>query len=418
VDDAIQWPSTDADAAGETDLDPEPDSAAPPPRRRRQIFQIAGRSVLALASAGVLAATAAGWTTVDTLRSRVPKSTVLAEIPQTPPADDGATDILLVGNDSRTDAQGNPLPLSVLKTLRTESTTGINTDTLILVRVPKDGGDPAAVSLPRDTYAPLGNGRSEKINGVYGLAKTARSRELERAGVPQSQWLERESDLTGQRALVQSVQALTGVRVDHYAEVNLLGFFEITNAVGGVEVCLNNSTRDKDSGAQFQAGRQSITGGDALAFVRQRHGLPRGDLDRIVRQQVFMAAVANKVLSTRTLADPSKLQGLMDAAQKSVVLDEGWDVFGFAQQMQGLAAGSVRFVTLPVAGSGTRDERGQSVLTVNPAQVHAFMSSLTTPTFAPEISPPRLGPRPLLRLDGSAHRQAPAISSGGIPCVN
>ncbi|MBK0870687.1 LCP family protein [Saccharopolyspora sp. HNM0986] len=413
--------STGSDGAAAADssvLDgSEPDDAggseraAAAPRKHRG-WLIAGRTLVALISAGVLAVTAAGWVALDRLDTDVSTSRVLADTPEAPPADDGATDILLVGNDSRTDAQGNPLPLSVLRELRTESTNGLNTDTVILMRIPHDGGPPTAVSLPRDTSVPMPGGGTQKINAVYGLAKSAAADSIEGRD---SALAERQAQLAGQRALLQSVQRLSGVRVDHYAEVNLLGFYEVTDALGGVEVCLNQATSDKDSGADFAAGRQTISGGDALSFVRQRHGLPGGDLDRIVRQQVFMAAVANKLLSTGTLTDPAKLAGLQDAARRSVVLDENWDVAGFAAQMQGLAGGGVRFVTLPVASTGGRDEHGQSVVKVDPAQVRSFIAGLVPKTGFAANAP--------LDLDGTARRQPapPAqdpITSDGIPCIN
>jgi LCP family protein required for cell wall assembly len=403
---------------------PEPTLSAesePITRRRRagMIARITGRCLVALASIAALTATAFGWAALGRLQGGVTTSRVLVDVPQAPPADDGATDILTVGNDSRTDAQGNPLPLNVLKQLRTESTSALNTDTLVLVRIPHRGGEPAAVSLPRDTSVPFDQ-HSEKINAVYGLAKAASARQLRTGGADPAQ-VERESNLAGQRALVQSVQTLTGARIDHYAEVNLLGFYEITKAVGGVEVCLNEATSDKDSGADFRAGKQTISGGDALAFVRQRHGLPRGDLDRIVRQQVFMAALANKVLSTGTLTDSAKLNKLTSAAQKAVVLDEEWDVAGFAQQMQGLAAGGVRFVTMPVTNVGARDDRGQSVVTVDPGQVRKFISDLAVAT-PPGPEPTRFGATAGLRLDGTAFRQlAPEQSApitSGATCIN
>ncbi|MCX2733879.1 LCP family protein [Saccharopolyspora sp. NFXS83] len=407
----------DADQAAEQAADRSADTSEPrgePTTRRRRgrrLARITGRALFALLSAGVLAITAAGWTALDRLSGEVSSAEVLTETPDAPPADDGATDLLLVGNDSRTDAQGEPLPLDVLRELRTESTSGLNTDTLVLLRVPHDGAQPTAVSLPRDTSVAMPGG-TQKINAVYGLAKAAAARRDSGSGAD----AERRAQLAGQRALVQSVQGLAGVRVDRYAEVNLLGFYEVTDALGGVEVCLNQATSDKDSGADFAAGRQTISGGDALAFVRQRHGLPRGDLDRIVRQQVFMAAVANKLLSTGTLTDPAKLAGLQDAARRSVVLDQSWDVTGFAAQMQGLASGSVRFVTLPVRSVGDRDEHGQSVVKVDPAQVHDFIAGLV-PTAG-------VVGRPALDLDGTARHQgeAPApsgpITSAGIPCVN
>ncbi|MFR9731049.1 LCP family protein [Saccharopolyspora sp. MS10] len=383
-----------------------PESAAARPPRGRRLLRIGGRALLALLSACALAVTAAGWTALDQLSGEVSSSEVLVEEPpDAPRADDGATDVLLVGSDSRTDARGEPLPLDVLRALRTESTSGLNTDTLILLRVPHDGARPTAVSLPRDTSVPVPGGGTQKINAVYGLAKAAAGRR----GADEAA-----ARLAGQRALVRSAQDLAGVRVDHYAEVNLLGFYEVTEALGGVEVCLRQATSDKDSGADFAAGRQTVSGGDALAFVRQRHGLPRGDLDRIVRQQVFLAAVTHELLSTGTLTDPAKLAELRDAAGRSVVLDRSWDIAGFAARMEDLASGGVRFVTLPVRSTAARDEHGQSVVAVDRAEVREFVAGL--------VHPSGFSGGGAVALDGGARRAAPAprnpITSDGIPCVN
>ncbi|MBA8826928.1 LCP family protein required for cell wall assembly [Saccharopolyspora lacisalsi] len=429
--DSGQWPASASE--GTEDADSSGETGQPRSRRRlRRTFLFTGRGLLVLASVTALAVAAAGWGTVDRLNREVGDSEVLTGMSDSPPDDDGATDILLVGSDSRTDAQGDPLPREVLKKLRTESTSGLNTDTLVLVRIPHNGSEPTAVSLPRDTAVP--GGVAGKINGVYGLTKAATADRLEQRGVTDADRVERESALAGRRALVQAVQRLTGIRIDHYAEVNLLGFYEVTKALGGVEVCLKNATSDENSGARFRAGAQTISGADALAFVRQRHGLPRGDLDRIVRQQVFMAAVAGKALSTGTLSDPAKLERLVAAARDSVVLDEGWHIMGFVRRMQALASGSVRFVTLPIADAASRNERGQSVVTVDPREVEEFVAGLVhgpptstepPPSEAPAEATPthRLAPKPVLQLDGSAHRRADtdspgAISSEGIPCVN
>ncbi|WP_190821293.1 LCP family protein [Saccharopolyspora pogona] len=392
---------------GEPEQEPEAAASSHP---RRSGIRIAGRSALALISAVVLALTAIGWIVVDRL-SDVSSAKVLADMPQTPPADDGATDVLLVGSDSRTDAQGNPLPESVLKQLRTEAAGGLNTDSLVVIRIPHNTTQPTAVSIPRDTYTNVPGSRPEKINAVYGLTKGATAAKLRADGVPEAE-VEHNARLAGQRALVQTVQNLTGLRIDHYAEINLLGFFELTEAVGGVDICLQQATSDKDSGADFTAGRHTISGGDALAFVRQRHGLPRGDLDRIVRQQVFMAGLANKVLSTGTLTDPGMINDLVQATRRAVVLDDGWDPLGFVQQMQELAAGRVTFVTMPVIDNGARDDRGQYIVSVEPAAAQAFFGKLITP------GPPRLAATPRLRLDGTARTQQPITSDGGIPCVN
>ncbi|MFC7341463.1 LCP family protein [Saccharopolyspora griseoalba] len=377
------------------------------PRRSRA--RIAGRALLALCSTAVLALTAVGWFVVDRLGEVSSAKVIDQHVARAPSDDDGATDVLLVGSDSRTDAQGNPLPLRVLKQLRTEATNGLNTDSLVLIRIPHGSAQPTAVSIPRDTYAQVPSGGSEKINAVYGLTKKATENSLRDRGVGADE-VEQRAKATGQRALVQTVQGLTGVRVDHYAELNLLGFFELTEAVGGVEVCLNSAVSDKDSGADFAAGRQTVSGADALSFVRQRHGLPRGDLDRIVRQQVFMAGLANKVLSTGTLTDPAKVDDLTAAARRTVELDEDWDPLGFVQQMQQVATGAVNFVTLPVADDNARNERGRSIVVVEPRSAQRFVAGLAE-------TAPRLAPDPVLRLDGTA--EEPPITSGEeVPCVN
>ncbi|MGH3902759.1 MAG: LCP family protein, partial [Pseudonocardiaceae bacterium] len=217
---------------------------------------------------------------------------------------------------------------------------------------------------------------SDKINSVYGVRQATVSRQLRDSGFADEAQIERESAQGGRRALVNTVEQLTGARIDHYAEINLYGFYLLTQAIGGVEVCLNEATTDPGSGANFPAGRQTLSGGDALSFVRQRGGLPRGDLDRIVRQQVFMASAVNEVLSAGTLTDPTRLSALVSATRSSVVLDQDWDMLGFAQQMHGIAAGAVDFVTIPVLDVAARSAEGQSIITVDPAQVRAFVAGL------------------------------------------
>ena len=357
----------------------------------RRVLVGAQRTLVSLLSLAVLAGTGYGWASLSNLQRNLNTTDVITAPPAGTPGD-GATDILLVGSDSRTDANGNPLPLEVLKLLRTEESAGLNTDTIILIRVPDDGGNAYAVSIPRDTYVPIPGYREDKINVTYGMSKRFARERLRAGGVTDEQRMEREATQAGQRILVQTVEELTGVKVDHYAEINLYGFYLLTQAIGGVEVCLRRATSDPDSGADFREGRQLVSGGDALAFVRQRRNLPRGDLDRIVRQQVFMAALADRMLTAGTLADPGKLSGLVDAVQRSIVLDDGWDVLAFADQLQGIAGGDVEFVTIPVVEVGARNERGQSIITVDRAEVHAFVAGLLGA--APQTSPSGAGQPP------------------------
>jgi LCP family protein required for cell wall assembly len=396
---------------------PRPLGPPKPTGKVRRVLVAARRTLVALLSLAVLAGTGYGWSSLRNLQNNLNTTDVIGTIPADAPSD-GATDILLVGSDSRTDANGNPLPLSVLKLLRTEETVGLNTDTIILIRVPDDGGRAFAVSIPRDTYVTIPGYRDDRINAAYGLTKRLTAERMRAGGVTDERRIEQESTWAGQRALVQVVQTLTGVKIDHYAEINLYGFYLLTQAIGGVEVCLKRATRDPDSGADFRKGRQFISGGDALAFVRQRGNLPRGDLDRIVRQQVFMAALANRMLAAGTLADPGKLSGLIDAAQKTIVLDNGWDVLAFARQLQGLAGGDVEFVTIPVIEVGAHNERGQSIITIDPAEVRSFIAGLLLddqpqvmpPTARSTTSPPAPGPGRKPGAPTTADRSSVVIS--------
>jgi hypothetical protein len=131
------------------------------------------------------------------------------------------------------------------------------------------------------------------------------------------------------------------------------------------------------SGADFPAGWQKLTGPQALSFVRQRHDLPRGDLDRVVRQQAVMAALAHQVISAKTLSSPTRLDRLQQAIQRSVVLSSGWDIMDFMKQLSNLAGGNVAFATIPVLDeAGWSDDGMQSVVRVDPGQVQQWVGGL------------------------------------------
>ncbi|AKK02520.1 LCP family protein [Corynebacterium epidermidicanis] len=351
------------------------------------------RVVLALLSALVLIISGAGYASVGRLGNDVASAGGLSlggGSKGTKDAKDGATDILLVGSDSRSDAQGNPLSPEEIGMLRAGDEENDNTDTIMVIRIPNDGSSATAISIPRDTYIHDDTMGNMKINGVYRAYKDARRTELSQGGLTNTQKLDQQATEAGRKALLDAVAKLTGITVDHYAEIGLLGFVLFTNAVGGVEVCLNEDTQDEYSGANFKKGRQTLEGPDALSFVRQRHGLPRGDLDRIVRQQAFMASLVNRVLATGTLTNPAKLNSLANAVRRSVVIDQDWDVMGFATQLQNLAGGNVKFDTIPVTSIDGTGDYGESVVTVDPVQVRAFFDTLlgskSTASASPTVS--------------------------------
>ncbi|MCP1387980.1 LCP family protein [Corynebacterium sp. TA-R-1] len=361
----------------------------PAPSRARDVSQ-AGHPVvkgaLAFLSAVVLLVSGAGYAAVGRIGNQLSASELEIKPPskskekKKPEALDGAVDILLVGSDSRTDAQGNPLSEEELARLNAGIADGeINTDTIMVVRIPADGSRATAVSIPRDTYVHTDDYGNLKINGVYAAHAAEKREELVERGVEPGPQLEQQVARAGQLGLIDAVADLTGVEVDHFAQVGLLGFVLLTDAVGGVEVCLNEAVDEPLSGARFPAGVQTLNGTEALSFVRQRHDLPRGDLDRIVRQQAFMASLVREVLSAGTLANPVRMRELANAAERSVTIDQGWDVMGLAQQMSGLAGGNVTFTTIPVTSVNGVGDYGESIVTVDVAEVHRFMEEQVTP---------------------------------------
>ncbi|WP_369638141.1 LCP family protein [Nocardia sp. JMUB6875] len=344
----------------------------PVPSRRARRLATPGRVLTAVVAVLVLVATGLGWRSVDQLVSNIER---IGNLGLGGDKADGATDILMVGIDSRTDAHGNPLTQDELAMLHAgdDGEGGLNTDTIVLIRVPNDGSSATAISIPRDSYVDIPGLGMGKINSAYGVTKATTQQKLIDQGVSPAE-ADKRSTQAGRQALVKTVANLTGITVDHYAEVGLLGFVLLTDAVGGVDVCLNNAVDEPLSGADFPAGPQKLNGAQALSFVRQRHDLPRGDLDRIVRQQVYMAQLVHQVLSAKVLTSPTRLKELSDAVGRTVVLDDGWDVLSFLHQLQDLSGGQVKFETIPVKDLNGWTDNGESVVRVDPVAVHKFVA--------------------------------------------
>jgi LCP family protein required for cell wall assembly len=350
------------------------------------------RGGTALVSAAALLLTGAGWwvahgalggiTVSQALRADDPRST------------GDNVNILLIGVDSRKDQDGNDLPWKILKHLHAGDSDagGYNTNTLILVHVGADDRV-VAFSIPRDDYVPFSGvpGYSHiKIKEAYGLTKDYTEQKLTNRGVSDQKELETRGREAGRAATLRAVRNLTGVPIDYFAEVNLIGFYDLAQSLGGVQVCLKHAVYDSYSGADFPAGRQTLDAEQALSFVRQRHGLENGDLDRTHRQQAFLSSVMRQLQDSGTFTDLSKLKSLMAVARKDVVLSSGWDDNQF-RRMGELAGGNVEYRTLPVLRYDTID--GQDVNIVDPAAIKAEVAaafgitpSATATTTAPNPS--------------------------------
>jgi LCP family protein required for cell wall assembly len=314
-----------------------------------------------------------------------------------PRSSGGAMNILLVGLDSRKDQDGNELPEGVLDKLHAGDSEagGYNTNTLILVHISADDRV-VAFSIPRDDYVAVSGitGYDHiKIKEAYGLAKFETEQKLTDEGVTDRAELETAGREAGRRATLRAVRNLTGQPIDYFAEVNLAGFYDLAESLDGVEVCLNHAVHDDYSGADFPAGRQRLDAAQALAFVRQRHGLENGDLDRTHRQQAFLLSVMHELQQSGSFTDLDKFRSLMDVARKDIVLSEGWGEDQF-RRMAALAGGDVEFRTLPVVRY--ENINGQDVNIIDPAKIRAEIAraisgetaSPTTTTAAPQPLPP------------------------------
>jgi LCP family protein required for cell wall assembly len=371
---------------------------------------VVGRSIAALLSVLVLAGSGWGWYLVRVAEASVSRTDA---IPDSGNSDVNGGDhageamnLLLVGMDSRTGL--TPEQQAEFSTGNPEGV--LNTDSMMLVHLPADGSGASFVSLPRDTYVDIPGHGMGRLNSAYSRGYTA------------SEGSDEESDAAGAQLLVQTVSQFTGLQVDHFAEIDLLGFINLSSIVGGVEVNLCQATSDPLSGADFPAGVQTIGGDDALKFVRQRHGLPNFDLDRVVRQQVYIAGMLRNILSSDLLLDLGKQKAIVEQVGSSLTLDRGLDLFDLAAQMQGVQPGAITFQTVPGLTPARID--GADVLEP-PAEeeVEAFFASLAAESpepDAPADAAPTVSPESVTLsvfngsgVSGAAAEAADALATAG-----
>jgi LCP family protein required for cell wall assembly len=260
---------------------------------------------------------------------------------------------------------------------------------MILVRVPgQSGGQATAISIPRDSYVPIvGERGKHKLNSAYRRGVQEAEKALTAQGVT-GPALDRRAREAGRQKLIASVENLTGVTIDHYAEINLAGFVELTEALGGVTVCLNDAVRDSYSGVDLPAGRQTVSGAGALAFVRQRHGLQGGDLDRIARQQAFAAGLAQRLQSGNALTNTDRLNQLVRIVSRHVVLDRDWDLDQAITQLRQFTGENLVFRTIPTGRVDLRTPVDGIAVEIDQDAVRAFVAAVLDP---PALAVPPAG---------------------------
>jgi LCP family protein required for cell wall assembly len=344
---------------------------------RRRPSGWAGYAATCIAAALILVGSGFAYNTVSALQS-IGSSNAIVSGPSI-----GAQNILLMGLESRRYWNGQILPSYILKKLHSgnaqavaNGTGGNATNTLILIHIPAGGKKAVGFSIPRDDWVKfagtIGAQQQGKIDQAYGVSMFYREQQLAAhdQGISQDQ-LAILGNEAGQAAAVATVEKLTGVHIDHFAVVNLYGFYELARVLGGVQVCLKHAVHDVKSGARFHAGYQHLNASQALSFVRQRDGLPNGDLDRTHRQQAFLDSVLHQLRSEGLFSDVAKIHALLSVAQHYVITDSGWNLLDFAEQMHSLTAGNLTFRTLPIVRYQVID--GQDANVVNPAYIKALV---------------------------------------------
>lgn len=364
------------------------------------------RLAVALASLVMLIGSGLAWATYKNFSASIKHGDPVPALAKGQHDADGKDqNILLLGNDSRAGATK-----AELRALSTQDDGGsVNTDTMMLLHVPAGAGKATVISFPRDSWVDIPDNGKGKINAAYGDGYVA----AKNRGADETA---RES--AGIRLLMRTITGLTGLHVDHYVEVNLLGFYRISNAIGGVQVNLCQAQHEPNSGINLPKGHSTIKGKQALAFVRQRYNLPNGDLDRIRRQQYFLSAAFRKVSSAGTLLNPFKLQRLLKAVNSSLQMDNSLDPLKLAEQFQNLSAGNLIFKTVPT--HGTADNEAGSVVVVDPAEVRQFAADLIGGKKSQFGSAKTVAPGSFTvdvlnasTIDGAASRNADALRQRG-----
>ena len=355
----------------------------------------------ALLSIAVLVGVGYGWTLGRRLTEPTVTSDALGPLADLP--DGEPFTALVVGIDARTDAAGRPLPQPLLDALHAGPDQGqLNTDTIILLHVPGRAGGPAtAISIPRDSYVTIaGEYGKHKINSAYDRGFVEAKATLSARGVTGSA-LEQQAREAGRQKLIATVDNLTGLTVDHYAELNLVGFVELSEAVGGVPVCLSRPAQDNYSGIDLPAGEQSVLGPQALAFVRQRHGLERGDLDRIARQQAFAAGLAVQLQRAGTLTNPDRLGRLINVINRYVVLDRSWNLGQAIAQVRLFTGGNLIFRTIPTGRPDLDTPADGMAVQIDKAAVRRFVAA------ALGLPPPPATPPDPVEAPETTYRSTP-----------
>ena len=246
---------------------------------------------------------------IPTTEISVPEGAIETEIPKT----GVGKNILVVGSDTRDGGASG------------------RSDVIVLIHIPEDAKKIQLIHFPRDLFVSIPGHGKNKINAAYAFGGTA--------------------------LLVQTLQNLLGVKIDHIAQTDFEGFKAMTDAVGGVRVYAEEASGPGGNGGPYviNQGWNDLNGEQALAFVRERYQLSEGDISRGRRQMAFIKALMTKALSKETITNPIKVAKFTDAATENLSVDKGFTtkvMREYALSLRNIRSGDVIFITAPFTGFG------------------------------------------------------------------
>ncbi|GGO88131.1 transcriptional regulator [Wenjunlia tyrosinilytica] len=303
---------------------PRPAGSGPRPNWRRRITWTAIILIGALLVTSVI--------TYFWADSKLNRAVDLSKVIERPESGKG-TNYLIVGSDSR-----EGMSAEEKKKLHTGSAEGKRTDSMMILHVGDNGN--TMISLPRDSWVTIPTFRGSESGRMFPASGGSK--------------LNAAYAKDGAQLLVRTVEYNTGLKIDHYAEIGFAGFAKIVDSVGGVEMDIPKGFKDKNSGADFKAGKQTLNGEQALAFVRTRYAFAGSDLDRTKNQQKFLAALASQTATPSTVLNPFKLYPTMGAGLDTLIVDKDmslWDLAEMFWAMKGITSGDGKSMNMPIAGT-------------------------------------------------------------------
>jgi LCP family protein required for cell wall assembly len=308
-------------------------------RRRRRWGRIAVQASVALLALLVLGAAGLLWNVTNSVTTSV--HTVPVDALPAARADTAGRPmtVLLLGSDLRV---GSDVTAGV---------SGQRADAIMLVRFNAERTRIDVLSIPRDSWVPIPGHGTEKINAALG---------------------------GGPSLVVRTVQALTGVRIDHVMLMDFNGVRDLTTALGGVTVVNEHAATDPRNGTHFDAGPIQLSGDRALAYVRLRYGLPNGDFDRIAHQQQVVSAIGHKLSNSDLLGQPLMTEHVVRIVADNLTVDSGLTSSVMTRLLVDIVSTPQRathFYTAPSAGFG-RSSDGQDYVRLDMTKLKAATTAL------------------------------------------